>query len=109
MKWWTAALGLLLGIALLASGQGISTTAVVKVASAPTQATLPLGGESTLTLRLFILPGWHINSSHPSDVLIPTELLFFPAEGIEVKSVWPDPQESKVSFSPKPLALYRGK
>ena len=108
MKWWIAALGLFLGIAVLASGQGIPTTAVVRVEPAPTQAALPAGGDSTLTLRLFILPGWHINSSHPSDVLIPTELLFSPPEGIEVEPAWPDPDQVKVSFSQEPLALYRG-
>ena len=108
MKWSIAALGLFLGIALLASGQGLPTAGVVKVELAPAQATLPSGGSSTLTLRLFILSGWHINSSYQSDDLIPSELLFFPPTGIELKSAWPDPEEVKVSFSLEPLALYRG-
>lgn len=108
MKWWIAALGMFLGIALLASAQAISGADVVRVAPAPTQTQLPAGGISTLSLHLFILPGWHINSSHPSNFLIPTELVFSPPKGIDIKPIWPEPEQVKVSFSPEPLDLYRG-
>jgi len=108
MKWLIAALALFLGIALLASGQGIPVADIARVEPALAQATLPSGGESTLTLRLFVFPGWHINSSHQSDDLIPTELVLFPPEGINMDPIWPEPEQVKVSFSQEPLLLYRG-
>jgi len=108
MKWWIAALGMFLGVALLASAQAISGADVVKVAPILTQTQLPAGGISTLSLHLFILPRWHINSSHPSNFLIPTELVFSPPKGIDIKPAWPNPERVKVSFSPEPLDLYRG-
>jgi hypothetical protein len=64
------------------------------------------GGE----VRLAIAEGFHVNANPASEkYLIPTELKFEPAEGIEVGPVaYPESVERKFSFSEKPLAVYEG-
>ena len=64
------------------------------------------GGE----VRLKITEGFHVNANPASEkYLIPTELKFEPAEGVEVGPVtYPASVERKFSFSEKPLAVYEG-
>ncbi len=108
MKWWVAGLILLIGLVPLGFGQGLPLSDVVVVQPLPETVELSVAGGATVTLRLSILPGWHINSPKPSGVLIPTEVSFSLPEGVEARATWPPPEEVKVSFSPEPLALYQG-
>ena len=61
------------------------------------QISVKRGGAVTATLKLAVLPGYHVNSDKPKDeFLIPLKLTWS-AGPLEVKSVtYPEPEEIKV-------------
>ncbi|MCB1735715.1 MAG: DUF255 domain-containing protein [Gammaproteobacteria bacterium] len=68
--------------------------------------------DTTLTVRIAIAPGWHINAHHPlSGHLIPTELGLSPEDPDWRLSAidYPAPEHTTTGFQEEPMALYSGR
>jgi hypothetical protein len=93
---------------LLTCGALFAQTNVLKIA--PSEK-LHVKRDSTVTAKIHVQlqPGYHVNSSTPSDeYLIPLKLTWKPEplEGGEVS--YPKPSLEKYEFSEKPLSVYSG-
>jgi uncharacterized protein YyaL (SSP411 family)/cytochrome c biogenesis protein CcdA len=76
---------------------------------APGAAVRP-GQALTISVRLEILPGWHVNSARPTlDYLIPTKLEFPDAAAAAVDDVaYPDGKLVTLQFAKEQLSVYQG-
>ena len=81
---------------------------LVQVTAAP--VTLAAGGHATLTLRLAILAGWHVNANPPAlDYNIPTTVSIASAHGISAGPVkYPAGKQQKFEFEETPMLVYDG-
>lgn len=88
-----------------------STTPVVTARLLADADTLVAGKPFRLAIVAEVKEGWHVNAHVPSeDYLIPTAASLTPVAGLATKApVYPPAVERKLSFSPKPLALYEGR
>lgn len=81
---------------------------LVQVTAAP--VTLAAGGHATVTLRLAILAGWHVNANPPAlDYNIPTTVAIASAHGISAGRVkYPAGKQQKFEFEETPMLVYDG-
>ena len=77
--------------------------------SVPAGAIRP-GQAVTLSLRLDIKAGWHVNSSRPTlDYLIPTRVEFPDPSGLTVEDLaYPEGRMVALKFAPEKLSVYEG-
>jgi len=73
-------------------------------------STVPQGGVAHVAVAIDIAAPWHINANRLEDeMLIPTEVVFAPPEGITIRNiVYPDGHEAKLDFAEEPMRLYDG-
>ena len=65
-----------------------------------------MGDDGTVTLRLEIRKGWHVNSDKPSQAdFVSTEVSVI---GASATVRYPTPVTRKLSFSDAPLSLFEG-
>jgi hypothetical protein len=68
---------------------------------------LKSGGSAEASLKLKVLPGYHINGNPASKFQIATSLSVEPVEGITAgQPVYPQSVTKKFSFSEQPIAVY---
>ena len=71
--------------------------------------TVPRGGEVTQTLKLQLLPGYHVNSNSPNEEYLIPMRLKWDATAVETITVnYPKPVTEKSDFSDKPLSVFSG-
>ena len=88
-----------------------SSSQVVKVETVSIQ--IPEGGSADATVRLTILPGYHVNANPATfSYLIPTEVEYVPEpDGFCAnpgKPSYPAAAKAKFEFAEEPLAVYEG-
>ena len=93
---------------LACSAAGFAQMSVLSV-TPPEKLTAKAGSTAQVALSVQLRPGYHANSSTPSDdYLIPLRLTWS-ANPLEVAQVvYPKPQMEKYSFSDKPLSVVTG-
>jgi hypothetical protein len=88
-----------------------SSSEVVKVETVSIQ--IPEGGSADATVRLTVLPGYHVNANPATfSYLIPTEVEYVPdPDGFCAnpgKPSYPAAAKAKFEFAEEPLAVYEG-
>ncbi len=100
---WTSALALL---ALSLPAQAPQILALAE----PQKVIVPRQGETRVTLKLFMRPGYHANSDKPSeDYLVPLRLAWdakAPLEPVEI--LYPKAKLEKFEFTEKPISVVDG-
>ncbi len=83
---------------------------VVEASIAVPGGTVRPGQAVTLSLRLVIAPGWHINSSRPTlDYLIATRLAFPDPAAVRVEEIaYPEGSIVLLEFAQEKLSVYQG-
>ncbi len=86
---------------------GLAQRKVLSV-EAPARVTLEKGGETQVTIRVKVSPGYHVNSDRPSDeFLIPLRLHWEgPLKPVETR--FPEPKQERYGFAEKPLSVFTG-
>lgn len=109
---YTAGIGALLILLLspAAHGQLGFDFAAATVSPSLSMDSAGPGETVTLSIKVSIEEGFHVNSNTPSeDFLIGTELQLSPVEGIELgEPQYPEHKMAKFSFSEKELAVFDG-
>jgi DsbC/DsbD-like thiol-disulfide interchange protein len=98
---------LVAGGAGIPDGPGGASRATLDVRAA---RGIPAGGSGSAGLIVTVRPGWHINSSAPSDSnLIPTSAACRPPAGLRVTGLrFPPAVTKKLAFADTPLDVYEG-
>ncbi len=118
--WWMALVPVLLAPAALAQDSpgpadaGLSASAIpaantlVKATASP--VTLAPGGAATTTVKLVVLPGWHINANPPAlEYNIPTTVAVTAGFGITAGAPkYPAPKKQKFAFEDSELWVWDG-
>jgi len=75
---------------------------------APSRVAVRKGGETDITLRARVAPGYHVNSHKPADeFLIPLKLSWDgPLTVVETR--FPEPKQERYAFAETPLSVFTG-
>lgn len=105
-----AVLGLALLVQAPRAGAQSPPRAETLVKAMAEPVTIAAGGSATATVKLLILPGWHVNANPPSmDYNIPTVVKLAPLAGVKPgRVVYPAGRSEKLSFEDEPLLVYDG-
>lgn len=81
---------------------------LVKASAAP--VAIAAGGTATVTVKLVVLEGWHVNSNPPAlDYNIPTKVALAGAHGVTAGAPkYPAPKKAKFSFEENELWVWDG-
>jgi thiol:disulfide interchange protein DsbD len=111
VSWMVCGLALWLGIGVAHAQAGSSPPAaetLVKVEAAP--VSVAAGGSATASVKLTILPTWHVNANPPAlEYNIPTKVTLTGASGLTPGRVkYPPGKKEKFGFEDAPLLVYDG-